>query len=367
MIIPQRCVPALRDFFARIHLTLDRNYIAFKKNLEKILAYLKIEPYFCSTRTPKPLNDAQIGGRFIFIPMSIQFDKTYTYPIEIVALLKDRGLDVGDLQRTEHYIRNIGYYRLSAYLYPLLQMPKEAHRYKAGSTFQDALNLYRFDKKLRLFLFNEIEKVEIALRSALANIVAEETGNIFWMTDVSMFANEDKFNRTMALVDKELKNSKEDFILHFKEKYSNAYPPAWILVEILPLGVVTRIYENLANNVLRKKVAACFSLTVPVFTSWVTVVTLTRNSCCHHSRIWNKSNAIPPLIAKKLKEKWVVSKISPKRIFYNICIIKWFINIVSPHNDMKTHLQQLLANFPMIDIKAMGFPKNWQEEPLWKE
>ena len=74
--------------------------------------------YLCNTRTPKPLNDAQIGGRFIFIPMSIQFDKTYTYPIDIVALLKDRGLNVGDFQRTEHYIRNIGYYRLSAYLYP---------------------------------------------------------------------------------------------------------------------------------------------------------------------------------------------------------------------------------------------------------
>ena len=235
------------------------------------------------------------------------------------------------------------------------------------SNHQDALNLYRFDKKLRLILFNEIEKVEVALRSALANVVAEETGNIFWMTDASMFANADKFNRTMALVDKELKSSKEDFILHFKMKYSNAYPPAWILIEILPLGVVTRIYENLADNTLRKKIAARFSLTIPVFTSWMTVVTLTRNSCCHHSRVWNKSNAIPPLIPKKLNGKWVVSIVSPKRIFYNICIIKWFVDIVSPNNDMKGHLQQLLADHPMIDIKAMGFPANWQEEPLWKE
>lgn len=107
--------------------------------------------YFCSTRTPKPLNDAQIGGRFIFIPMSIQFGKTYTYPIDIVALLKGRGLDVGDYQRTEHYIRSIGYYRLSAYLYPLLQVPNEAHRYKTGSTFQEALNLYHFDKNCDCF------------------------------------------------------------------------------------------------------------------------------------------------------------------------------------------------------------------------
>ena len=171
----------------------------------------------------------------------------------------------------------------------------------------------------------------------------------------------------MVLVDKELKNSKEEFILHFKQKYSNAYPPAWILMEILPLGVVTRIYENIADNILRKKVAGYFSLTAPVFTSWMTVITLTRNSCCHHSRVWNKSNAILPLIPKKLKGQWISSIISPKRIFYNICIIKWFIDIVSPHNDMKGHLQQLLADFPMIDVQAMGFPENWLEEPLWKD
>ena len=159
----------------------------WKRNNRKAYPYfsvksfggLKTKPYLCTARTPKPLNDAQIGGRFIFIPMRIHFGKTYTRPADIVRLLKDRGLNVGDFERAEHYIRNIGYYRLSAYLYPLLQKPKAAHRYKAGSTFQDALNLYRFDKKLRLFLFNEIEKVEIALRSALANIVAEETDNIF--------------------------------------------------------------------------------------------------------------------------------------------------------------------------------------------
>ena len=39
----------------------------------------KIKLYFCSTRTPKPLNDAQIGGRFIFIPIEERkkYGKTY--------------------------------------------------------------------------------------------------------------------------------------------------------------------------------------------------------------------------------------------------------------------------------------------------
>ena len=150
------------------------------------------------------------------------------------------------------------------------------------------------------------------------------------------------------------------------EKYSNPYPPAWILVEILPLGVVTRMFENLADNTLRKKIAARFGLTVPVFTSWITVVTLTRNACCHHARVWNKENAISPMIPRRLNDRWIVSNVSPKRIYFDICIIKWFINIVSPNNDMLEHLQALLAEYPMIDIRAMGFPSgNWQDEPLW--
>lgn len=78
--------------------------------------------------------------------------------------------------------------------------------------------------------------------------------------------------------------------------------------------------------------------------------------------------AVNPKVAKKkLKRPWISEVVSPYRTFYEICIVKWFVDIVSPNNDMKIHLQQLLADFPMIDIRAMGFPMNWQEEPLWKE
>lgn len=62
--------------------------------------------------------------------MSIDFYKTYSFPTDIVALLEERGLSINDPYRIEHYIRNIGYYRLSAYLYPFLQTPKEEHRFK---------------------------------------------------------------------------------------------------------------------------------------------------------------------------------------------------------------------------------------------
>lgn len=66
-------------------------------------------------------------------------------------------------------------------------MPKTAHLYKEGSSFKKVMMLYRFDKKLRLLMFNEIEKIEIAIRRAVMQITADMTGNPFWLTDSSYF------------------------------------------------------------------------------------------------------------------------------------------------------------------------------------
>ncbi len=265
-------------------------------------------------------------------------------------------------------IESIGYYRLSAYLYPLLMFPKAQQIFKEGSMFEIAISIYDFDHELRSLIFNEIAKIEVAVRSAMANIVAEESGNIFWTTDAEMFANRECYQRTMSIIEQELRHSKEEFIEHFKRKYSNPYPPAWMLLEILPLGTLNYIYNNIASNALRKKIAARFSLPAPVFSSWLTIVALTRNACCHHARVWNKENAIPPVEPKKLKRPWIDTSITKNRIFYDLCIIKYFVDIINPENDMKQLLKKLLTKYPIVDVRAMGFPQgNWEEEPLWQE
>ena len=94
------------------------------------------------------------------------YTKTYSSPAQLVTLLQSRGLHVENVVRTENYLRHIGYYRFSAYLYPLLTIPKETHVFKPGATFNQALDMYRFDRHLRLLMFNEIEKIEIAPKQA---------------------------------------------------------------------------------------------------------------------------------------------------------------------------------------------------------
>lgn len=121
------------------------------------------------------------------------FMKHYMTEADLVALLRSRGLIISDEAKAVRYLESIGYYRLSAYMHPFLKIPKESHQYKEGTTFQQVLNLYRFDKKLRMLLLNEIEKVEIAIRRAIMNIPVQMTGDIYWLTNSVHFASQRTF------------------------------------------------------------------------------------------------------------------------------------------------------------------------------
>ena len=76
------------------------------------------------------------------------FQKPYTSAHDLVSLLQYRGLTIVDCAKAERYLEFIGYYRLSAYMYPLLQVPKVQHHYKPDTSFGQVMMLYRFDKKL---------------------------------------------------------------------------------------------------------------------------------------------------------------------------------------------------------------------------
>lgn len=288
-------------------------------------------------------------------------------PKELLEKLKSKGLIIEDDHKAIQYIQNIGYFRLKAYFYPLYQEPKQNHQFKPQSTFGQALSMYRFDRKLRLLLFNEIEKIEVALRSALVNIVTDELNDVFWMTKPEYFKNEDYFQTTWTLIRNEYDKSKEEFILHFKGHYSDPFPPAWMIAEILPFGNLSYIYSNLKSERVKKRVAKYFGLQAPVLSSWILVLSNLRNLCGHHARTWNRELAINTSNPTHTAYPWIdVAKTNPKRIYYRICMIRYLLYTVSPQNKFKSKLKALMTQYPSIDISAIGFPVEWESEPLWQ-
>ena len=307
------------------------------------------------------------GRFFYYYHMKVDFTKTCILPKDLISLLKQRGLTISDEKKAVSYISHIGYFRLSAYLFPLLKEPKSDHIYKEGATFTKALDMYRFDRKLRILLFNEIEKIEVAIRSAMNNWITDGLNDVFWMTTAKYFKNPVIFAKTIDIIHSETGKSKEEFIVHFHNKYSNPYPPAWMISEIIPLGALYNIFNNLKSKGLKKKVSNSFGLSLPAFTSWMLILSNLRNLCGHHVRVWNKEVSFVATVPLQHAFPWIDSSATDlKRIYYRICIIKYLLFTVSPSNTFTQKLKSLLAEFPTIDIKAMGFPANWYTEPLWQ-
>jgi abortive infection bacteriophage resistance protein len=76
-----------------------------------------------------------------------------------IGLLKKRGLQITDENEAAHYLSFIGYYRLSGYSRPLsITSPTGDHSFKPNTSFDDILNLYRFDRELRLLVMDAIER-----------------------------------------------------------------------------------------------------------------------------------------------------------------------------------------------------------------
>lgn len=61
---------------------------------------------------------------------------------------------------------------------------------------------------------------------------------------------------------------------------------------------------------------------------------------------------------------WIDPATDKRRTYYNISIIKYFLDIISPNNDFKNKLLSIFAAFPEIDLNAMDFNSNWEKEPL---
>jgi abortive infection bacteriophage resistance protein len=298
--------------------------------------------------------------------VKVPYTKVFISYSDQIALLKSRGMKVADENKAGHLLENISYYRMSAYWYPLLA-DKQNHVFKPDADFETAFSLYKFDSELRKLIISELEKIEVAVRSKMTYVLSMQH-DAFWLEDASLFASQEIYQSTLNKIQDEFNRSDEEFILSFKAKYSNPFPPSFIILEITSFGALSRLYDNLKPGKSKKEIAGLFRLPDKVFASWLHSFVYVRNVCAHHTRIWNRWLRIQPLFPKNPADKWLLNKnIGNNRLFYALSMILYLLNVVNPRHTFKRKLEDLFAKYPNVDRAAMGFPANWQNEPLWKE
>ena len=285
--------------------------------------------------------------------------------IDIIKQLKSRGLSITNENDATTLLENISYFRLATYLRPMEM--DTCHNYKSGSTFENAVSLYYFDAQLRHLIFGAIQKIEISLRAKMINIISLQYGAM-WFIDSNLAIDKHKFSDNLSTLERELNRSKEEFIKDHITKYGKEeYPPVWKLLELASFGCLTKLYFNFSDNKLKKNIARSYK--VPqheILESWMKSLNVLRNACAHHSRVWNRTMAVMPQLPNTLNEDWISTKPSANKLYAILCCLQYWLNAIDSKNTFKVELIALLTNYPNVDTTAMGFPKDWEKELLWR-
>ena len=145
--------------------------------------------------------------------MGVEFAKDPLSLEEQIDLLKQRGMLINDEAKARTYLTNISYYRLSAYWYIFLELPQADHKFKEGTEFHRVVDTYVFDRKLRILLFDEIERIEISIKTRLIQEFCETKGKN-WYEDPALYTKPYHQQKFLECVDDEIKRTSEVFIKH---------------------------------------------------------------------------------------------------------------------------------------------------------
>lgn len=283
-------------------------------------------------------------------PNQLKVPKTYE---EQVSILKERGLHIESERKAIEELKRINYYRLTAYGVTLKTSDK-VDQFKSGISFEHILKLYEFDKELRLLLLDAIESIETAFRAHIAYYHAHTYGAVAYK-DPTHFKNETYHSKFLTNLERSLKeNERELFVKHHHTKYQSNFP-IWVAVEVLSFSTLSMMFKNLHNQDKQTISKEHYSMDFKYIESWLYTLTMIRNICAHHGRLYGKTLTIRPQVFANIKKE-----LSNERIFIVFFIISKLLtsNERNVFVDKLTHLLDTYAAF--IDYKQLGIPQEWE-------
>ena len=274
-----------------------------------------------------------------------------------------------DDKKATHYLEYIGYYRLGAYLKFLLQENDDpgVHKFREGTCFDDALALYIFDRELRLLVMDALERIEVAVRSVISNVMCLKHGS-HWYMDPKHLNNRERYEQLIARIKEETgfqdggSSRRTDFLSHYYAKYNDPeLPPSWMIAEAASLGVWSMVFSSLANGDDQKLIAQKLGVNAIYLESWLHSLTYLRNICAHHQLLWNRRLIIRPY---EIQVDGITVK-ETDTFYAQAIIIQWLMRRISPQNEWSLRLHRLFQANPQAPLSAMGFPKDWERRPHW--
>ena len=178
-----------------------------------------------------------------------QIKPALTFNQQLDHLINDKGLIVNNYDNALSILKHENYYRLSGYMIDFLD---KNDNFIDNISFEDIYNVYKTDKEIRSTLFELINDIEVYLKTQLANYFSLTYGPVGYLDPSNFnFKNHQEyidiidFLKRCGEVNK--RNASSLIIQHHNNKY-NGFVPVWALVELIPLGTISKFYSLLKTK-----------------------------------------------------------------------------------------------------------------------
>ena len=295
------------------------------------------------------------------------FDKPALNIDEKINLLKKRWLIFENRKESKHDLQHIWYFRMTGY-FKFFQN-KVNNEFINWTTFKQVLDLYIFDRKLRLLTLDAIEKIEVSLKANISDYMSERYW-VFWYLDKKLFNidNNKIYKGFIDIINDKQQKSSAIFIKEYFNKYDENYLPCWMLFEELTIWELSNIYRILKTDI-KQSISDNYWLYQLDLQIWAQLLVNVRNISAHHSRLWNKEYVVKP----RRKDKVLWKKYSTfinninwwKEVipnYYNVAlIINYLLKHINKKLDWLDDLEKLFNEYSLIEKEKMWFKNNWRD------
>ncbi|MEV8250263.1 Abi family protein [Microbacterium sp. NPDC076768] len=291
---------------------------------------------------------------------------TYSEQIE---LLRDSGMLVDDEAAALALLRRVGYYTLSGYSYPFRfrdAVGVRTGRFYPGTSLPQVEALWAFDNRLRLATLGPLQHVETYLRALLGYKLGEVDPMVHRKRELLSLDRPSDYPKWIQKLDGQLRDSREEFIVHHREKRESVVP-VWVAVDVLDWGGLSYLY-TFAPLKVRDDIAATFELSAAQLKSWMRALNVVRNVCAHHSRLFNRHYSLTPKLPRLGQHPSLDAINEVKDSTFAMLTL---LQHLASHTDgvnMRI-LPAVMSSFPAtsgLETSATGAPAEWAQLELWR-
>lgn len=304
-----------------------------------------------------------------------------TYEKQLDNLIEKKNLIINDQEFARAKLQDVCYYSLIDGYKNLFYNPM-TRQYEKGTTFEDIVGLYEFDKRLRTLIFQKICSVEQKIRSLISYHFCEtysENQNDYLNPNNynNIKANQYGIQKLIKILSNEANISTEHaYVVYQRNTYGNV--PLWVILNTLTLGQTSKMYSFFTTSIQSKISTNFKKVSEKELAQYLKVLTQFRNICAHNERLFlfKSRYEIPDT---DLHKKMRISKkgdhyVCGKSDMFAVLIALRYLLSREEFLELKKELSKLICKFRKNSteekteklLRAMGMPVNWKSITRYK-